>query len=166
MEFTIEAAGARTVRMNMLRYAENILDPEPLFEAIANRMEGYIEQRFAHEGQFMGQSKWKRLKPETIARKRALGYAEPETALFATGKLKQSFRQGQANNYRLVDRNEVTVGSLDPVARFHNAGTSNLPKRQITRWSAEMRLEIAKRFQNYIVTGDPRPPSGYAIASF
>lgn len=87
---------------------------------MAGTAQGYLgEYQDRRVGPF---GHWPMLSPRTVDEKTRLGYSPPDNPLLRTGMMRQSIGH-------TVDRDSVTIGSTDPVARYQEFGTVNMPPR-------------------------------------
>lgn len=92
------------------------------FEKIEEDLHEQHDQMFQH-GRDAGGTPWKPLRPLTIARK---GHA---IVLIEFGDLYESLISRANNAIRELYEQEMTFGTSDPKAVFHQHGTSRMPAR-------------------------------------
>lgn len=146
VNFTIDTKEVRRVvagvRWRMRSY-------RPVFEDYRSYLEGAYAVNFATGGSLVGG--WP---PEKAygSWSSAGGYA----ALFRTGRLTESLTnlRGAPND---IDRKAATFGTSVPYAKFHQHGTSEMPRRPVVFLPSGTNMYLAERTAQYL---DPNPMYG------
>lgn len=121
----------------------------PAFDQIHDIIVGAEEQQFATEGgAFSG--KWAPLAPSTV-RYKAARSLDPRI-LHATLRLRKSFTaKTHADHVYRASADEMFVGSKVAYARYHQLGTSRMPRRRPFELNEKVRREIVKTLQSHLV---------------
>lgn len=140
---TVEDATAHA-RLQELRHRAGTLRPALL--AIA-------EDFHAEEAElFAGRAHWKPLDPAWTARKAALGFGS--RTLVLRGHLEESLiGTGGKWSVQEISDNELLVGTKDPVAHLHQAGTKKMPARQPVRTTRESQRRWATILHDWLLDG-------------
>lgn len=149
MQLTIETVGEAAVSRQLRGLGERLTNSTPVWGPVTAELRRLTARQFATEGQ-SGSAGWASLSPVTIARKQALG--QPNRILEATGRLMRSVTTAQAQDG--VDRrtnDTLQWGTTVPYAAFHQAGTSNMPRRPVVQLPESSRERIAREIANYFL---------------
>jgi phage gpG-like protein len=141
------------VDRTLLRFGERAMDATLLWEAVGEDLLNMEFDLFQSEGASGASGKWADLAPSTIARK---GH---DTILQDTGELMASLTQRDAQGERGGNIFEVTpehlrFGTSDPVAGYHQSGTSRMPQRKVIDLKEEQKAGLVSVVQRFIIHGD------------
>lgn len=101
---------------------------------------------------FAGRAHWKPLDPAWTVRKAKLGFGS--RTLVLTGHLEESLiGSGGKWSVEEVGDNELLVGTRDPVAHLHQAGTRKMPARQPVRTTHETQRRWSTILHDWLVDG-------------
>jgi phage gpG-like protein len=101
---------------------------------------------------FAGRAHWKPLDPAWAARKAELGFGG--RTLVLRGHLEESLVSAGAKwSVQEISDNELLVGTKDPVAHLHQAGTKKMPARQPVRTTHETQRRWATMLHDWLVGG-------------
>lgn len=147
LELRIEEFGDVQLSRSLLRFGDVAGDMRPAFRRIASRFAQVGEQQFDSEGQF-GSGGWDPLAASTIAAK------GNDTILVDEGDLRESLtgdddRPG-VRRVR-IEPDELEWVSLDPKGRFHQRGTSRMPKRPPFELPERERRGVIKELQTDLI---------------
>lgn len=122
MRVDVEAHGVNAATAELERRADRALASRPVMVAAADAILDLNRARFD------SQRGWARLDPDTVAAKSGGG-----RPLVASGLLRASLtRRGAAGQRIVVTADRVSVGTTVPYARYHQAGTRHMPRRNLT----------------------------------
>lgn len=150
MKLEIDVNGDEQINRELLRFSDRAGDASPAFRRIAHEMRDQIGRQFASQGA-VGSGGWAPLKPSTLAKKAAEGLSP--NILQATGALMESLTSVGAGNREVVTRDSLIFGSSIPYGRYHQSGTSRMPKRRPIEFSETDRRGFMRTLQRYVVTG-------------
>lgn len=122
----IEGAGFEPLTLALDRFGDNISNPQPLFEAIADSFARSQEDNFSSSGAVHGG--WAPLSPRYAAWKSARYPGAPILTL--TGQLRASMTS-RPFGVEIIDSRRMVVGTAVPYAKYHQQGTSKMPQRKI-----------------------------------
>ena len=140
MQLKFEIAGEKQVSRFFDVAVDSISDFSPVYSKIADEFRETQDKVFNAEGSFEGRARWAPLTKGYKNWKDANFPGKPILTL--TGDLRRSFVKGGKNHVYDVTEKELSVGSKDPKAMFHQLGTKLAPQRKIveitepqkTRW--------------------------------
>ena len=122
----IDGAGFDPLRVLLDRFGENISNPQPLFEAMADEFAKVQAANFGSGGGMHGY--WQPLSPEYAAWKEANYPGQP--ILTRTGELRDEM-SSRPFGVEVIDSKRMVVGTALSYATFHQQGGGNLPQRRI-----------------------------------
>jgi hypothetical protein len=112
------------------------------------------ELRADEAARFKSGRGWRRLDPDTVARKRRMGL--PAGRLIGEGKLEQSLTRAKGPDaIRELGPTSLRFGTRVAYARYHQSGKGGVPKRRLVAVSREARTRTRRHLRDYIV-GDTR----------
>lgn len=143
--------GERQIGRELVRVGQYGGDATPQFRAIIRYWQHEIERQFDTQGRHASGG-WAPLAESTIADKKARNL-DPRI-LHATLRLRKSWlRKTMGSDTVLMARpHQAVLGSNVPYGRFHQSGTSRMPRRPIELTETARRRTV-KMLQTYIMTG-------------
>jgi phage gpG-like protein len=136
-ETTIPIAPGATMRVTvddgdytarLQKFIDRISDWRPFWLTYwAPEFFSQIHKNFAGQGRLVGG--WRALSPEYAAWKFRKYGRQP--ILVATGAMRESFSVGGRNNVFRPGRTKVIAGSADRKVKYHQRGTSRMPRRPV-----------------------------------
>lgn len=151
MIIKLSAFGEEQVSREILRVGQHAGDATPAMRVLARFWQHELAANFDSQGSHASGG-WAPLKPSTVADKRRRGL-DPRI-LHATHALRNSLtRPGAAHSIRVIAPHQAAIGTTVPYARFHQSGTSKMPRRRPVELSADARKRSVKIVQRYIITG-------------
>ena len=152
IEISFEVAGAAPIQSAMVSFGNEIRDLSPAWDEVGDIVRANFEEQFFTEGGYYGTGGggWVPLKPSTIADRIRRGYCAGPI-LQRDGTLFESLAtKGSPGNINEVRADGASFGTQIPYARFHQDGTSRMPKRQIVGLGWDTRSAIIKAISQYI----------------
>lgn len=149
MRLDLEAFGDVQFSREILRVGDNAANMRPAFDKIHDTLLDVEKKQFSSQGAAYSGG-WAPLAPSTVSYK-ARRRLDPRI-LHATGALRKSFTTKSDLNhvYRASD-DEMFAGSRVPYARWHQLGTSRMPRRRPFELDETVRREILKILQAHLV---------------
>lgn len=126
LEFVVD--GVTQMSRSMSRFADSLKDFTPVFEQISENFKAIEREQFNTEGGRV--SNWTPLS-EDYAEWKSLHFPG-KPILQASGALMASLTGG-TNFIKRITSSEMTIGSSDPKAIFHQRGTQKMPKREVIK---------------------------------
>lgn len=123
MSLRFSAPGMAPFRLMLDRFGDNIADPRPLFEKIADEFAQDQGDRFAR-----GNSLWTPLEPKYAAWKAARYPGAP--VLTRTGALRDSLAN-RPLDVEWIDTQRMVIGTNLHYAGYHQRGMGNNPVRRM-----------------------------------
>lgn len=149
MDLQIEVFGDVQVNRKLLRFNDRAQDASPAFRTIAGNLRDWETRQFATEGAFASGG-WDPLSPSTVTTKAREGLSP--RILEATGALRESLTsRTDAGHVEIIGRQELVFGTQSPSARFHQRGTSRMPRRRPLEIRARDRADMVKTLQRHMV---------------
>lgn len=149
VRFTFAVEGEVQIDRTLARFAENITDATEVWENLAARFARMERRQFDSEGAY-GSGGWAALSPAYAAWKARAYPGKP--ILERTGDLKDSLTQ-RPFGVEVIEARAMAVGSGIDYGRFHQAGTSTMPRRRPVEFPESERRTWVKLIQKFIVTG-------------
>lgn len=146
LELRIDSFGDVQLSRRLLRFGDNAGDMSPAFREIVDDFAKLGFRQFQSEGR-LASGGWAPLAASTIAAK---GH---DTILSATGDLETSLTGTSDGGLRSVKigRDEMEFISRVPYARYHQRGTSKMPRRRPFELRDRDRRKVVKRMQDHLV---------------
>lgn len=151
MRLELDVFGDVQVSREILRYGEHANDARPAFRQMTQMLEQAERRQFDTQGGFASGG-WAPLKPETV-RAKVRKHQDPRI-LRATGALEASLTHGGSGARRHVGSQELIYGTDIEYARFHQHGTRRMPQRRPLETTKNMRVQLMKVLQRWIVRGE------------
>lgn len=149
MRLELDVFGDTQLSRDLLRFGERAADASPAFRQIADDLRDIERRQFASEGGFASAG-WDPLAPSTIARKALLGL-DPRI-LRATGALEASLtNRGDDAHVEMIGTQELIFGTDVDYAKFHQKGTSRMPRRRPIELRETDRRDIVRTLQRHLV---------------
>lgn len=168
MELDIRVFGEQIIRRRFLRLADRLADASPGFRQVAAILRDATAENFATRG-VSGGSRWRDLKPETIAAKRRKG--QDLRILRATGRLYGSlvgpeastgrarhdisgaFIPGGRDHVEEIGPDSMRWGSRVPYGVYHQSSAPRriIPYRPPVRLNERRKREVVKALQRAMV---------------
>lgn len=123
---TIDGAGFQPLQLLLDRFGENIDNPQPMFEDMADQFAQWQSANFGSGGGMWGV--WTPLSPAYAAWKNAHYPGKP--ILTRTGQLRDSMTS-RPFGVEVIDSKRMVVGTAVEYAKYHQQGGGNLPRRAI-----------------------------------
>lgn len=148
ISFTVNG---ETVVRKLAQWYANITDASPAWEMVGEYMLEQFRTNYAMEGGWVGKgTEWAPLAASTVKDRIRRGWPGEHPILERSGQLKESITErGAAYNVFDVRPDGVTIGTADPIAPFHQFGTSRMPARQmvgLTWYSKQDVVNILNRW--------------------
>ncbi len=145
MRITLKVDGIQSLDAELLRFTDRIQNATPAFEGIADMFAEAETQRFDSEGDIGGDGgKWSPLAASTVAFK--LKHFPGTKILERTGALRQSLTS-RPFGIEIIGPQAMRIGTDTVYARFHQDGTSRMPRRSPLALSETRRRSIVKIVQ-------------------
>jgi hypothetical protein len=154
MRFVFEVAGEKQINRDLLRVGERAADMRPAFAAIVDFWRSETQLQFASQGGHASGG-WKPLKPSTVAEK-ARRHLRPEILRATDGLFSSLTQKGDPNELLEMTASEVDWGSRLPYARYHQTGTSKMPRRRPIEFTETTRRNTIKILQRHLLAGGMR----------
>lgn len=167
MQIDVAVFGEKIISRRFVRFADNASDLTNIMRQVAGVLSAATAENFRTRG-VSGGSRWRDLKPETIARKRAKGL-DPRI-LFATERLYHSlvgassvsgarstrtgrFAPGGKDHIEEAGPDSLKWGSTVPYGVYHQSSAPRrvIPYRPPVRLNERVKREIAKTIQRGLV---------------
>jgi hypothetical protein len=164
LDLDVRVFGETVIRRRYLRLAANASDASEGFRDVVRVLREATEENFATRG-VSGGSRWRDLKPATIARKRRLGldlrilretgrlYGSLIGAQAGTGRARSDiggrFIPGAGDHIEEIGPDSLRWGSRVPYGIYHqsNAPRSRIPYRPPVKLNERRKREAAKALQ-------------------
>lgn len=149
---SISVTGLAENRRRLATWGTKIETLAPAWEQIAADLRGDFDAQFTAQGGFYGKaSRWAPLKPSTVKDRERKGFFGPAPILFRTGLLYDSLVDPAGPGHiEQVTATSLTIGTANPYAIFHQAGTSKMVARQIVGISWTRSSAIVRRLNFYV----------------
>jgi phage gpG-like protein len=148
----LDVFGDKQVARELLRFGDRAADVRPAWNAIIGRLERLEAEQFDSQGG-RGSGGWAPLAPATVAEKARRGL-DPRI-LHATGRLRASLTGRGGDAIRESHPDEMRFGTSVPYARFHQQGTSRMPRRrEIELRELDRHMIFVQTVQRFLVTGE------------
>jgi phage gpG-like protein len=146
LDLTLEVFGEEIVSRRLLRFSKGAEDGRPAFRKIAALIEAATLRRFESEGAFGGE-KWAPLAESTLRGKDA-----SKGILVDSGRLRASLTQETASDaIRHIGPHEMHWGSSVPYGKFHQSGTSRMPRRRPVKLPESVKRAMVRELQRELV---------------
>jgi phage gpG-like protein len=152
IEITFEVAGAAPIQSAMVSFGNEIKDLSPAWDEVGDIVRANFGDQFLTEGSYYGTggAGWAPLAPSTIADRLRHGYGAGPI-LYRDGTLMESLNdKGAVGNINEIRADGASFGTQIPYARFHQDGTTRMPKRQIVGLGWDTRSAIIKALTQYV----------------
>lgn len=154
MLFEFTAFGEKLVSREILRWGEHVADPVPVWESMFHDIARLETEQFDTEGTFSGG--WAVLADSTVQAK-ALAGLDPRI-LHATLDLRKSLTEvGGPGNVHIAEPSFMVFGSDVPYGKYHQTGTTRMPRRRPVDFTSRIRQNLMKKLQRWIVHGEIVP---------
>lgn len=142
MNLTIEIEGQKELGQSFEYVRKGLVDFRQLgtWRAVAKEFYKILKAQFSSEGSAGKSGKWAPLKPKYAAIKRARYGDQP--ILSATGKMRRSLTDNAENSVYQETANDLTIGTKDPKAGYHQRGTSRMKQREILSFTADQEKQL------------------------
>lgn len=145
---TIDQVALRRVQDRLQGRLDRAQALRPAFDAVADDFLQMQRSRFA------GGAGWAPLSPAYAVRKAMTGRG---TRPLAGGALEASMtRRGARYSVRRITSKSMFMGTRNPVANLHNAGTRRMPKRPLITVRGSDRERWGDLFAEHLRGGGPR----------
>lgn len=149
MRFTFAVEGETQIDRTLLRWADDLDDPIPLWDKLADRFAVAEGKQFRSEGAY-GSGGWAPLSPPYAAWK-ARAYPG-KRILERTGALVESLTR-RPFGIEILTRRAMTIGSGLVYGKYHQAGGGTLPQRRPVELPESERRTWIRYIQNFIRSG-------------
>jgi phage gpG-like protein len=149
VRFTFTVEGETQIDRTLLRWADNLDNPIPLWDQLADRFATAEARQFSSEGAY-GSGGWTPLSPVYAAWK-ANAYPG-KRILERTGELVRSLTR-RPFGVEVLTKRAMTVGSGIDYGRYHQRGGGTLPQRRPVELPESERRVWVRYIQNFIRTG-------------
>lgn len=183
MRIVFEVAGDKQIEREILRTGDRVTDATPAWHRVVDLFRDETREQFASEGAHASGG-WAPLSASTLRRRGggrrtrsggvALTLGSEGGGIFAglfagastesrgaikilddTGALRRSLTQrGDPNQIVEILPLELSFGSNLPYSRYHQTGTSRMPRRRPLEFTERARVDTVKILQRYILTGE------------
>lgn len=150
-KFDMSWDGDTQISREILRFGDRATDARPVFRSLTDKFIRIEKGQFTSEG---GRSSggWAPLKPETVKAKKRRGF--PSKILQAAKELMNSLtRKGDENMNLIISDQFMVFGSHVEHLKYHQKGTSKMPRRRVLEFTRRDRREIIREVQRFLVTG-------------
>lgn len=151
MRLLLDVHGDHQVERTLLRAAGRTDDMSDGLSLVADHFLDSEERQFASQGGYASGG-WAPLAPSTLAGKRRAG--QDQRILHAEGDLRASLTRRGGDHLEEVTDSSLVFGTTDPKAKFHQFGTSTMPRRRPVELTEGDRREAVRILQRSIVEGD------------
>ena len=148
MRFTFSIEGDVQIDRTLARFADNVGDATPLWDALATRFTRIEARQFKSEGAY-GSGGWPSLSPNYAAWKARHYPGKP--ILERTGDLKDSLTR-RPLGIEVIEPGYMVLGSGIPYLRYHQRG-EGLPQRRAVELPESERRTWGRLIHRFIVTG-------------
>lgn len=148
--FTFSVEGETQVDRTLARFADNVGDARPAWEALAAKFARAERRQFATEGAYASGG-WAPLSPKYAAWKERHYPGRPILEL--TGALKDSLTR-RPFGVEVIEPGYMVLGSGIDYGKYHQAGGGRLPRRRPVELTEASRREWVRLIQRFIVTGN------------
>lgn len=149
VDLTLRFYGEAQIDRTLARFADNVSDARPAWEALADRFAKAESRQFRSEGAY-GSGGWAPLSPRYAAWKARAYPGKP--ILERTGDLKRSLTE-RPFGIEVIEPGFMVLGSAIRYGEYHQSGGPNLPRRRPIELPESERREWVKVLQRFIVTG-------------
>lgn len=146
---TFDFYGDTQLERTLDRFANNVEDATPAWDAIADRLVHVERRQFASEGK-SSSGGWAPLSPKYAAWKAQHYPGQP--ILQREGHLVRSLTRRPLGIER-IEPQEAWLGSAVTYGAYHQRGAGNLPRRRPIELTEDERRTWVKILQRFIVTG-------------
>ena len=141
MKLSVDFYGEDIVASQILGVGDRSRDLRPAFRKALHTLERSAARQFDSEGVY-GSAGWTPLAPSTVAEKAAKGL-DPRI-MHRTYRLRDALAGKNADRIGRVNRQSLVYGSSVDYAGYHQAGTSNMPRRPLVKPTKGDRREITR----------------------
>lgn len=153
IRITFEISGEEVINRRLASWGARIDSLEPAWEQAGTDLLKDFAANFDYEGDLFDRASdgWPVLAWSTVRDRIRRGYDGEHPILERTGQLRQSVTQRMApGNVFQATRNQLVVGTYDPIAKYHQYGTSRMPPRPIVGVTRNRRAAIVKVLVDYV----------------
>lgn len=147
LNITMAVNGIEELKRSFATWGAEISDLSEPFQQIADGLETDNMLNMTGEG-ILYAGGWAPLASSTISEKARAGYGG-QPILVRTGELAQSLAGG-SGSVKQVTPTSLTVGTDDPIAKYHQYGTRKMPQRKIIGLSFAARSQVVRVLADYI----------------
>jgi phage gpG-like protein len=133
--------GEDLVASQILGVGERAKDLRPAFRKAADILQENAARQFGSAGAY-GSGGWAPLAPSTVRRKESLGLNNG--ILQMTYRLRDSLTGKNADRLERINRQSFEFGTQLQYARFHQSGTSRMPRRRVLETTKSDRKQITR----------------------
>lgn len=151
--FTFSVYGEAQVDRTLARFADNVQDATPAWEALAVKFQRAERRQFATEGAYASGG-WPALSPRYAAWKARHYPGKP--ILEREGHLKASLTE-RPFGVEVIEPGYMVLGSDVDYGAYHQRGGPNLPQRRPVELTEAQRRDWVRLIQRFIVTGRVAP---------
>jgi phage gpG-like protein len=148
MRFTFSIEGDVQIDRTLARFADNVGDAQPVWNALADRFVNVERRQFATEGAY-GSGGWQALSPRYAAWKARHYPGKP--ILQREGDLIDSLTR-RPLGIEVIEPAFMVLGSGVPYLKYHQLG-DGLPQRRAVELPESERRPWIRLIQRFIVTG-------------
>ena len=146
--------GANNVIRKLTIISSRASDVAPAWPEVAEMIAVEVTKQFESKGAYMG-TPWVPLQPATIAQKRREGSGG--SMLVQTGRLRR-LMTGKRLPVLRISGNEMSVGTVDRIARFQHSGTHRngkraIPPRTLIKVTGHIKSNAANILGRYVMKG-------------
>lgn len=139
--------GDRRVHQLLSEMADRARGVLPVWPKVGDYLAGEFTKQFDSEGAHFYSRKWKPLEPNYLRWKIKHGY-DPRR-LHQTGAMRDSLTS-RPMAVETYSASSATFGTNDPKAKWHQNGTTNMPRRQIIRVTADLSDDVSSIIARFI----------------
>lgn len=147
--FTFSVYGDTQVDRTLARFADNVADATPVWEALAAKFQAAERRQFATEGRYASGG-WPALSPKYAAWKARHYPGKP--ILEREGHLKASLTE-RPFGVEAIEPGYMVLGSDVSYGAYHQKGSGRLPQRRPVELTEAQRRDWVRLIQRFIVTG-------------
>lgn len=149
-QFRIDVDGVPQINRALGVLAKRVKDLRPAWQEIIEDFAKSEETLFQRQGNVGGLGRWAPLNPDYAARKRAQGFGSK--ILVRTGRLKRSLTNPHHGEFiSKVRPLSLTMGTRVPYAKYHQRGTSKMPRREPIRLAETTKRRWTRIIQRYLL---------------
>jgi phage gpG-like protein len=146
--FILSLVGDARLITQLAELERHLDDLTPVFKDIADDFRSNMDKVFASSGAFKGRSAWAPLSDQYASWKASAVGSRP--ILVFSGDMRNSFTRKGPGHVCLISGDGLVIGSKDPKAHYHQAGTSKMPARKIVEMTEEQRRRWSNIIKKYL----------------